>query len=1137
MRFLFLLYFCRVNWAEKHLETWFLSILTGICAMNEHPFFSFTKRLTILLCFLILIATASFANGYKHESDSVRRVVNACKTEAEKVEVLLKTFRKYKDNDFARASFYSNWMYEGFKHSGDTHLLRTIYFSRGESFLNTEKYDSAIAFYSKALAYSNELGKAQCYYRLGKANDRLGHQILALSQLKTANAFFTNVKSYKNIHGTYDLMIAIYARNGDYDSAVHYIKKKMDLDQNRNSAIKEMEDHIALASLYGQQNRFNLSSEHLSKALAIAERSNYGFADIYLSIGDLFFQKKNAKMAILYYNKALEKFNLRKPDDVLADIYNSLGKVYLEAGNDREALLYISKGLSIAKANGFRHELANAYRLMGQYFKQNRQYNLAMSNLQLCYNTGCNSCSRLAFFDVMVEIGDLYLSQGNEERASEWYIESLMLADRFNAKRERSVAKRKMGSLFFTQQKYRQAEHSFIQSMSDAQESKQPSTIKDIADTLSAFYLKQMDFKRAYHYLQLSKVLADSISRMEGNANVAALEMNFEFESLKKADEAKQALSLEEIKRQKQFRNFLFIIMSLLIILGGISLYNYRKKMLDNKLLVEQKKRIEENNKAIIEQVEEIKLQKDEIERISAKLHEADLLKLHFFSNISHELRTPLTLILHPLKTLLASYRFEKDQKQQLELIYRNTLRLHELTNQILDLQKLDSGSLSLNLCKDDIVVHLKGVISSFEGFCSVTNCRLSFYSQHTAVLCSFDQDKISKIVGNLISNAFKYNKDGGAVAFRLSFLEAQVLIIVQDNGIGIPQSNLNEVFTRYYQMEESNTQYEGTGIGLAYVKELTELMKGKIELFSEVGSGTKVVVTLPVSDIQVLQPDPVCSEQIPPKNSLHKEHVLSQIEKADDDAPTILIVEDNMDLRNMIGRIFMNSYHLIYAQNGKEGIERALQDLPDVIISDVMMPQMNGLDMSRFLKKNEQTCHIPIVLLTAKDSYENHVLGYQSGADDYLVKPFDSVVLNLKIQNIIETREAMKKQFNIDRLFEKKTSPYNQMDQEFLKKCVSLIKENLENPDFSVDSLLEKTSFGRRSLFRKMKALTNLSPYEFITTYKLKHAATLLQSGQRVSEVAYSVGFTSAQSFSVAFKKYYGVVPSEYIGSQKPVL
>jgi signal transduction histidine kinase/AraC-like DNA-binding protein len=1091
-----------------------------------------TKRFYFLGFLLFLFSGNSIVTGTsKHETDSIKKIMDGCRTDSGKIEILLRMYRKCRDKDLVYAKYYSDWMYRSFKNSRNTYVLRSVYYYKGESFVDEEKYDSAIVFYKKALGFSDNLGKAKCYFRLGKAFDCLGQQDVALNYLKIANAYFAKLKSIKNIHGTYLSIIAIYARKGDYDSAIIYIEKKLALDRVKANYVKEMEDHVFVASLYGQQNKFNLAFEHLSYALKIAENSNNDLAEIYSSIANLFFQRKNTKMAIEYYGKALEKCKLDKPDDVQAGIYNNLGKIYLDEGVDSTALSYIFKGFSLAKTIKDRHSLANAYQNLGQYYKNVKKHDLAMVNFKLCYTTGCNVCSKLAFFDVVVEIADLYLFRKNYDQAYLWYQKALELAENFDSKSDIALAKFKTGYYYQSLHQFQLAEKSYLQSISYAEESKQPSIVKNIADTLSKFYSIQNNFRLAYKYLCFSKVLADSISKMDGKATMEALEMNFEFANLKKETDAKQALSAEEIKRQKLFKNSLFVISGLLVILGGIIFSSYRKKKEDNRLLVSQKAQIEEKNHEILAQVEKIKAQKDEIERISAKLHETDQMKLRFFSNISHEIRTPLTLIINPLESFMASFHGNGEEKHQLDLIYNNAARLNELTNQILDLQKLDSGNLLLTVNNSDIVAHLKGIVSSFEGYCNTTNCSLAFVSQHRSVFCSFDKDKTAKILSNLLSNAFKYNTNGGNVSVGLTFGNNQITISVQDNGIGIPKEFVTDIFTRYYQLENSNTTHEGTGIGLAYVKELTELMKGNIEINSEINTGTTFTVTIPTDDIVIDQPDAYATEVKPLKQPAVNNQLndILSCENEETDTQTILIVEDNIELRNLIGNIFKDDFRMVYAQNGKEGMDKAVQFVPDIVISDIMMPQMNGLEMCAQLKQNEQTCHIPIVLLTAKDSRESHILGYQSGADDYIVKPFDSTLLKLKVHNNLDTREAIKKQFSFDNLPDKGTSHYSQIDKEFIQKCIALIKDKIDDPKFSVDTLAEEMAFGRRSFFRKMKALTNMSPYEFMMSYKLKYAAAILKNGLLVSEVAYAIGFENPQSFSQAFKKHFGVLPSEY--------
>jgi signal transduction histidine kinase/DNA-binding response OmpR family regulator len=1097
------------------------------------PYCSFILAIWFVILFTGNICLASTEHPYKNETDSIKKVIEACSSDSCKVSILSLMFRKYKDNDFIHARYYCEWIYQHFKNSKNYYTLSTVYYTKGEMLMQGQLFDSAVFCYKKALVFSDNQGKAKSYYKLGILSDYLGRQEEALNYLKLANKYFTIINSSKNIHGTYDLIVAIYARRGDYETAIQYIKWKLELDRKTSNKRKEEEDNIYAAFLYEQQNKFNLSFVYLHRAMKIAESINDKDAliRIYENIANIFFQKKNYKMAIEYHAKSLEKCGDGNYDQEKANIFNNLGQIYLTRGNDRIAFLYILRSFSIAKKLKDKLCLANAYKNLGYFYKKAEKPDSAMFHFKLSYETGCNTRSKLDFYDVLIEIADLYMFQRNFEQALTWYMKSLELAENFNSKRDIALSKFKIGIYYQMRRLFPLAEKYYLQSIRDAQESKQPSLIKNIADTLSNFYLTKSNFNLAYKYLHLSQILGDSILKMDGKASMAALEMEFAFENLKKENAAKQALSIEEIKRQKLFRNSLFVISGLFVILGIIIFINYRKKRKDNHLLIIQKNQIAEKNQEILAKIEEIKIQKDEIERMSEKLHQTDQMKLRFFSNISHEIRTPLTLIINPLKNFIASFNGSLEQKRQLDVIHDNASRLHELTNQILDLQKLDSGNLSLSIENADIVSHLKGIVSSFEGYCHKTNCTLKFVSQHSSICCPFDKDKITKILSNLLSNAFKYNNSGGEVNVLLSFGSNQLIISVQDSGVGIPGEYLNDIFKRYYQLGDSNVQHEGTGVGLAYVKELVELMKGSIDINSKVNKGTIFTIHIPVAEI-IINHSENCEIIIKPQKQPAIDNPKYDIftdENEEENVFVILITEDNEDLRNLIGDLFKVEYRVVYAKNGIEGTDKAVQYMPDIIISDILMPQMDGLEMCSALKQNSRTSHIPIILLTAKDSLESHINGYQFGADDYMVKPFDSTLLKLKVQNMIETREAVKKQFSFENLADKGTPHYSEMDNDFIKKCISLINKNIDNGDFSVDVLSDEMAFGRRSFFRKMKALTNMSPYEFMMAYKLKYAANLLKGGLRVSEVAQSIGFENTKSFSQAFKKYFGILPSEY--------
>jgi DNA-binding response OmpR family regulator/anti-sigma regulatory factor (Ser/Thr protein kinase) len=462
---------------------------------------------------------------------------------------------------------------------------------------------------------------------------------------------------------------------------------------------------------------------------------------------------------------------------------------------------------------------------------------------------------------------------------------------------------------------------------------------------------------------------------------------------------------------------------------------------------------------------------------------------------------------------------------RQLDIIHNNASRLNELTNQILDLQKLDGGNLQLNLENADIVAHLKGVVSSFEGFGSKSGCILFFKSQYNSVTCQFDKDKLTKIVSNLLSNAYKYNKENGKVEVEFNIENNHLIIAVKDDGLGIPQEQINDVFKRYYQLENSNKQFEGTGIGLAYVKELVELMKGRVQIESELNVGTTVQVHIPISGYDVNDSNSFTTTLNPNKQvvAIKSEHPANYNEEV----RSVLIVEDNDDLRDFISDIFKNDFQIIIAKNGQEGLDVALRYLPDIIISDVMMPLMNGLEMCTKLKQHEQTSHIPILLLTAKDSSESHLSGYQSGADDYIVKPFDSALLKLKVGNILSTRDAARKKFN----FPIDTHKFPDIDKQFLQKCTDFIQSNIDIPTFSVEQLANHMAFSQRNFYRKIKALTNLTPSEYIRNFKMNYALQLLKGKKlKVYEVAMAVGYEDATSFSSVFKKQFGTTPSEFI-------
>jgi signal transduction histidine kinase/AraC-like DNA-binding protein len=535
------------------------------------------------------------------------------------------------------------------------------------------------------------------------------------------------------------------------------------------------------------------------------------------------------------------------------------------------------------------------------------------------------------------------------------------------------------------------------------------------------------------------------------------------------------------------------------------------------------------------------------------KLHELEAVRSRFFANISHEFRTPLTLIIGPLEKLL-----NKPEEQHNHTLYRmmerNASRLQTLINQLLDLSKLEVGSLKLEMHPGNVETFLHVVSAPFASIAESRN--ITF---HTHIACAetvvlFDSDKVEKIVVNLLSNAFKFTPDGGTIHLHASLNPTAELdqiylleIIVSDNGIGIAPNLIDKIFDRFYQIDGSHTrEKEGTGIGLSLTKELVELHKGSIDVISESGKGTSFTVRLPLKIHQAKSPDMVSlvgqtNKSLPPSGvQVSKDEHIST---ADDltgesetiqEKPLLLIIEDNKELSTFIASHFKPQYEVLIAADGQVGLQQALASAPDIIISDVMMPVMDGIALCKRLKADERTSHIPIILLTAKASESSKLEGLHTGADDYLTKPFKGAELQARVHNLIESRKQLRDKFSREVKLQPAEVLITSADETLLMNIMSILEANFMDPTFSLESFEKKAGMSRTQFYRKMKALTNEAPGEFLRNFRLQKAAMLLKGSYgNISEIAYGVGFNSLSYFTRCFKEFYGQSPSEYIAAQ----
>ncbi|WP_109833344.1 two-component regulator propeller domain-containing protein [Reichenbachiella versicolor] len=519
-----------------------------------------------------------------------------------------------------------------------------------------------------------------------------------------------------------------------------------------------------------------------------------------------------------------------------------------------------------------------------------------------------------------------------------------------------------------------------------------------------------------------------------------------------------------------------------------------------------------------------------------ARMHELDEMKSSFFANISHEFRSPLTLIMGPLKAMMEEGNYTSNTSQ-VAMMLRNAEGLLNLINQLLELSKLESGKMKLDVVKEDVVGFLKPIVHSFSSLATRKDVRYKILMPEKEITLSFDRDKLEKIITNLLSNAFKYTKPYGKVNVTLKDYQEEVVVTVSDDGIGIPKEEKEFIFNRYYRVKSHKTKSSGTGLGLSLAKELVNLMKGKIEFQSEEGVGTIFEVHLLKGESHFEPEDFIDTDkgyeyQLKGSFLIQDEKSTSKIDEEESSLPQVLIVEDNLDIRSYMKNILHSEYRILESENGKEGVQIALDQVPDVVISDVMMPVMDGLELCRVIKNDIKTSHIPVILLTAKASNDSAINGFEIGADYYITKPFDPKLLKLRVRNVLKARDNVR-----DKLLNKTTlniEPKNikiaSKEEEFLAKAVEAIENNMSNSDFYVDDLGRELGMSRMQLYRKLKGLIGQSANEFIRSIRLKRAAQLISQGElNISEVTYMVGFNDLQYFRDSFKKQFGVNPSEY--------
>jgi len=918
------------------------------------------------------------------------------------------------------------------------------------------------------------------------------------------------------------------------DSALHYASRALALSLAIKFNGGIMRSHFALGRAFQEKEAYKSAMKHFIECLSYADESGNqeGLFAIYLYLGKNHRLRAESAGSITDIPEALR--NYRRA----LKLSSTYGKKELETG------------LSVEMGYTFRHKFVITQDKIDQdsmlYY-----FNEALA----AYREAKDTTSELS---IQLDLGSLYLSSREYEEAERRMLHVISLAERHNRQFFLPVAYSNLGVVYFALdnparnpekslrykelaldagkkfggpnfnpvstyfdmggtylelKKFRQAIKYFELSLESARTTNlMDSHIASANAGLADAYYGLGDFKKAIDFQRKFSHMRDSLSKEVTSAEMIRLQNDFEqSRETEKIERLEQEASTNKVIMQRT-RTIQYLIAGILLItvFAIIVLTNQYR-------IVRRAKKTQED---VFRQV--------------------DALKSRFFANISHEFRTPLTLLLGPIEKRLSNAT-ESSDKKELSIMHSNASRLLTLVNQLLDLSRLESGSLKLQ-CRQLNLNKLIDRVSS--QFASMADSKTITYKIDAAedINLFADAEKMEKIITNLLSNAFKFTATNGTIHLIISrrtadkqFPSGAAEIMLKDTGIGIDKDELPKIFERFYQVDNTTTRhYEGSGIGLALVKELVDLHRGSIVAESIASEGTCFTILLPLGKDH-LSSDELASttaEELSPVQTATLEHTLQEVEEIDagPSMPKLLVVEDNADLRYYLRSCLSNKYSIVESPDGNDGYQKALELIPDIIVTDLMMPGIDGIELCKKLKADEKTSHIPIILLTAKADHFTKLEGLRTGADDYITKPFSQDELVTRVHNLIAIRRNLQKKYSGQLRLMPSQIEVESMEDRFLKKVMTIIEQHIDDQLLSVDMLAEEAAMSNTQLYRKLKSLTGFSPNELIRNTRLERAASLLkQRAGTVADVAYQVGFNNLSYFSKCFKEKFGLSPSEF--------
>lgn len=813
--------------------------------------------------------------------------------------------------------------------------------------------------------------------------------------------------------------------------------------------------------------------------------------------------------------KALSKSTLIDHREGMMNANLLLAALYKELGELKQAQDFTRTGLTLALALHHREGIARAYNALGNYARMEGNDREALR----LYNTGLSYLDETTYSrgeDVIISlllnnIARHYIEHDQERALTRQHLEkSLLIATAFKNKTGELQARVRMGELEMNSGNYKPAQVQFDIGERMAAELGYPGAVMEVYKDKELLKRKEGKPAEAQAYELKYLKLKDSVFNKEKAKQIARLQSRYET-----AQKDQTIKLLQQEKKIQRIWQVLSVSVFLLVMAVAFFIYRLqRSRALRARQLLETEK------------------------LLNIKLKEMDKLKSGFFANISHEFRTPLTLILAPLENELKR-KVPAESRESMLLMQRNANRLLQLVNQLLDLSKLEAGRMELRVRQNQLKQLLVLLTASFESL--LANKQISFVRNIDIPdrLYWCDDDKVEKIVTNLLSNAFKFTSPNGTVTLTTTIGEDGYLsITVSDTGSGIPADEQSSIFLPFYQIRQDHHAQPGTGLGLPLVKELTKLYRGTVQVFSEPGKGTSFVVRIPIAknlfpeeQLIIDSGDGVWGDLVPSQAHLADGGIGAGHEILFQNRDVILIAEDHADLREFISAALQRQgFAVLTASDGKEALDFAVKFVPSLVLSDLVMPRMDGIGLTKKLKADERTSHIPVILLTAKNEQQSKVDGWNTGADDYLVKPFSPDELLARINNLIEQRKRLSQKFSEHVLVLPTPTHVQSLEDKFLARARSVVETHLEDYTFTVERMAGEMNLSRTQLLRKLKALTNLSPNDFIKDIRLKRAAELIQQkADTITQIGYAVGFNDQSYFTKCFKKQFGMTPSEF--------